>query len=125
MKCQVTEIAPGTYRISSFNPAYGLQFNQFLIDDDEPFLMHTGFRSAFPAIRDAVAKVLDPARLRWIGYSHFESDECGALNDWLAIAPRAQAASSFVGVTVNLMDFAIRPARPLADDEVLPLGKHR
>src|SRR5207247_6478213 len=52
----------------------------------------TGLRKTFPVVRAAVARVIDPARVRWIGFSHFEADECGALNDWLALAPRAQAA---------------------------------
>jgi hypothetical protein len=69
--------------------------------------------------------VLDPSRLRWIGFSHFESNECGALNEWLATAPGAQAATSIVGAMVNLTDFALRPARPLADGEVLATGRHR
>ena len=70
-------------------------------------------RRMFPQVRDAVARVLDPASIRWISWSHFEVDECGALNDWLAIAPRAQAACSQVGVLVNLEDFAARPPRGL------------
>jgi flavorubredoxin len=121
----VTEIAPDVFRISTFAPDFGIQFNQFLVRDDEPFLMHTGFHSMFPATRDGVAAVIDPTELRWIGYSHFEADESGALNDWLALAPRAQAVSSFVGVTVNLFDYALRPARSLADGEQLPIGRHR
>jgi flavorubredoxin len=125
MTCRVTEIAPDTYRLSTFAPDYGLQFNQFLVVDDEPFLMHTGFRSHFAGIRDGVASVMDPGRLRWIGYSHFESDECGSLNDWLALVPKAQAVTSVVGAIVNLGDFALRPARGLANDEVLATGRHR
>jgi len=125
MTTTVTEIAGDVYRISTFAPEYGIQFNQFLIKDDEPFVMHAGFRKMFAATRDAVATVLDPARLRWIGFSHFESDECGALNEWLTAAPQAQAVASFVGVTVNLADFAVRPARALADNEVLETGRHR
>ncbi len=125
MTSTVTEIAADVYRISTYAPAYGIQFNQFLVKDEEPFLMHTGFKKMFGATRDAVASVLDPSRLRWIGFSHFESDECGALNDWLAAAPRAQAVCSFVGATVSVDDFAIRPARALADGEVLPSGRHR
>jgi flavorubredoxin len=121
----VTEIADQVYRISSFAPDFGIQFNQFLIRDDEPFLMHTGFKGMFAATRDAVATLIPPARLRWIGFSHFEADECGALNEFLAIAPQAQALCSFVGVTVNLNDFAIRPARALANDEVLTIGSRR
>jgi len=125
MTTTVTEIAADVYRICTFAPDFGIQFNQFLVKDDEPFLMHTGFKKMFGATRDAVASVIDPARLRWIGFSHFESDECGALNEWLTAAPRAQAVSSFVGVTVNLNDFAVRPPRALADDEVLQTGRYR
>ncbi len=125
MKSNVTEIAPAVYRLSAFHPEYGIQFNQFLIADDEPFLMHTGFKHMFPVTREGVAAVLDPATVRWIGFSHFESDECGALNEWLQVAPQAQAVSSFVGAMVNLSDFAIRPARALNDNEVLETGQHR
>lgn len=121
----VTEIAPDVYRISTWAPDFGIQFNQFLVRDAEPFLMHTGFKSMFATTRDAVARVLDPAELRWIGFSHFEADECGALNEWLGTAPQAQAVCSFVGATVNLGDFAARPARALADAEVLATGRHR
>src|SRR5450759_4404191 len=83
MQSKVTEIAPGTYRISTFHPDYKIQFNQFLIEDDEPFLMHTGFKRMFQSTLEGVASIMDPAKLRWIGFSHFESDECGALNEWL------------------------------------------
>lgn len=125
MATTVTEIAPDVFRISTFHPLYGIQFNQFLVRDDEPFLMHTGFRKMFPATLEGVASVLDPARLRWIGFSHFESDECGALNEWLRIAPRAQAVCSLVGAMVMVNDFADRPARPLQDEEVLAIGRRR
>ena len=125
MTTTVTEIAPDVFRISTFNPDYGIQFNQFLVRDAEPFLMHTGFRRMLPATLEGVASVLDPASLRWIGFSHFESDECGALNEWLRIAPRAQAVCSLVGAMVMVNDFADRPARPLQDDEVLALGRRR
>ncbi len=121
----VTEIAPDTYRLSSFHPGYQIQFNQFLIADDEPFLMHTGFRKEFETTRAGVASVIDPAKLRWIGFSHFEPDECGALNQFLATAPKAQAVCSFVGSVVMLDDFADRPARALADGETLETGRHR
>ena len=125
MKSNVTEVVPDVYRISTFHPDYQIQFNQFLIKDDEPFLMHTGFRKMFDLTREAVASVIDPSKLRWIGFSHFESDECGALNDWLRIAPQAQAACSFVGAMVMVNDFADRPPRPLNDQEILEIGRHR
>ncbi|HEY8516488.1 MAG TPA: MBL fold metallo-hydrolase [Candidatus Binatia bacterium] len=125
MDSTVTEIARGVYRISAFHRGFGIQFNQFLVAGDEPFLMHTGMRRMFDVTRSAVARVLDPASLRWIGFSHFEPDECGALNEWLALAPRAEPVAGFVGATVMLSDFADRPARVLADGEVLSTGSHR
>jgi flavorubredoxin len=125
MNSTVTEIAPDVYRISTFHPGFQIQFNQFLIKDEEPFLMHTGFKKMFPITRDAVASILDPATVRWLGFSHFEPDECGAMNEWLAVAPQAQAVCSFVGTAVMMDDFAERPARPLNDGEVLPIGRQR
>jgi len=122
---RVDEIAPDIYRISLFIPEYNLQFNQFLVRDDEPLLFHTGTRRMFPEVREAVSTVIDPASLRWISYSHFEVDECGALNEWLEVAPSAQAACSEVGVIVNLGDFASRPPRALRRDETFETGRHR
>lgn len=125
MQSKVTEIAPDIYRISTFHPDYAIQFNQFLIMDDEPFLMHTGFKRMFQATLEGVRSIVDPAKLRWIGFSHFESDECGALNEWLGVAPHAQAVCSFVGAMVMVNDFADRAPRSLADNEVLQTGRHR
>ena len=121
----VDEIAPDVFRISTYVPEANLQFAQFLVRDDEPLLFETGMRALFPAVRDAVAQVIDPATLRWVSFSHFEADECGSLNDWLTIAPRAQAACSLVGALVSVNDFALRPARPLADGEVFATGAKR
>ncbi len=120
----VTEIAADTFRISAFHPDYGIQFNQFLVRDDEPFLMHTGLKRMFATTLAGVRSVIDPATLRWIGYSHFEPDECGALNDWMALAPEARPLSSVVGAMVMLQDFADRPGRALADGETVALGRH-
>src|ERR1043166_4231372 len=98
----VSEIAPDLYRISVFVPEINLQFNHFLVRDDEPLLFHTGLRRMFPLVEEGVRKVIDPAKLRWISFSHFESDECGALNEWLQIAPNAQAVCSMVGAMVSI-----------------------
>lgn len=125
MQSAVTEIAPDTYRISTFHPDYGIQFNQFLIKDEEPFLMHTGFKKMFHITLAGVSSIIAPSTLRWIGFSHFEPDECGALNEWLGVGPRAQALCSFVGAVVMVNDFADRPPRSLADGEVLQTGRHR
>ncbi len=125
METNVVEIAPDVYRISTFHPDYGMQFNQFLVKDTEPFLMHTGFKQMFPLTLEAVASVIEPETLRWIGFSHFESDECGSLNEWLTVAPQSQAVCSFVGAVVSVNDFGERPARALADGEILETGQHR
>jgi flavorubredoxin len=125
MPSKLTEIAADTYRISTFHPDYGLQFNQFLIKDDEPFLMHTGFRRMFDFTLEGVKSIIDPATLRWIGFSHFEADECGALNEWLEVAPRAQAVCSMVGAMVSVTDYADRAPRGLEDEEALSIGRRR
>jgi flavorubredoxin len=125
VKTHVDEIAPDLFRISTYIPAAALQFNQFLVRDDEPLLFHTGMRGMFSLVRKAVEKLLDPALIRWVGFSHFEADECGSLNEWLALAPRAQPVCGIVGATVNINDFADRRARVLADGEVLDTGRRR
>lgn len=121
----IEEIAPDLYRISTYIPEINLQFNQFLVRDDEPLLFHTGMRSLFPLVRDEVARVMEPSQIRWIGFSHFESDECGALNDWLEVAPAAEPICSWVGAMVSVNDFAQRPAKAMTDGEVLNTGKYR
>ena len=121
----ITEVAPDVFRLSLYVPEFNLQFNHFLVRDEQPLLYHTGMRKMFPAVREAVGKLLDPATLRWIGFSHFEVDECGALNEWLTVAPQAQAVCSVVGALVNMGDFADRSARGLGSDEVLSTGKYR
>ena len=121
----ITEIAPDVFRLSLYVPELNLQFNHFLDRDDEPLLYHTGMRKMFSQVREAVATLIDPAKLRWIGFSHFEVDECGALNEWLALAPQSQAVCGVVGSLVNMGDFAARPARGLKRDEVFSTGKYR
>lgn len=121
----VTEIAPNVHRISILWPEINLQFNHFLVVDDEPLLYHTGMRRMFPEMFDAVKRIINPATLRWIGFSHFEVDECGSLNDWLKVAPQAQAVSGIVGSLVNLGDFADRPPRSLNAEETFSTGQYR
>ena len=121
----VTEIAPDVYRISIYATWANLQFNHFLVKDDEPLLFHTGLRGMFPDVREAVSKLIDPSRLRVISFSHFESDECGALQEWLAVAPRTEVVCSDLGAMVSVNDFIGRPARGLADGDTFSTGKYR
>lgn len=126
----VHEIAAGIFRISvPVPPAQmpgGFTFNQILLVDDAPLLFHTGPKQLFPLVRAAVAHVLgDVAKLRYVSFSHFESDECGALNEWLAAAPQAETVCSQTAAMVSVGDFAIRPPCGLADGEEVSLGKKR
>ncbi len=121
----IAEIADGIYRINTPVPLPGtdFSFNQYLIDDADPVLFHTGPRRLFPLVREAVGHVLPPERLRWIAFSHYEADECGSLNDWLAIAPAAQPLCSTTAALVSVTDIADREPRGLADGETLSTGR--
>ncbi len=125
---RIDEIADGIYRISTPVPPSefpgGFTFNQFLIDDDEPLLFHTGLRRMFPLVRDAIASVLPVTRLRHLAFSHVEADECGALNELLAVAPAAAPLCGQVAADVSIRDVADRPPRALGDGEVVRLGRH-
>jgi flavorubredoxin len=128
MTTKVDEIAPRIYRLSTLVPEIGptgFTFNQFLLDDDEPLLFHTGHRSMFPNVREAIERILPVERLRWITFGHVESDECGAMNLLLAAAPRAQVAHGGLGCMVSLNELADRPPRALADGEIIELGDKR
>lgn len=123
---RIDEIAAGVYRIATplRIPGSEFSFNQYLLVDDAPLLFHTGPRALFPAVRDAVARVLPVERLRYIGFSHVEADECGSLNAWLAAAPEAEPLCGRIAAMVSVNDLADRPARALADGETLALGHH-
>src|SRR6476620_8895145 len=122
----ITEIAPDIFRINTFIPEADLGFSQFLVRDDEPLLFHTGMRSLFPIVRESVATLIDPAKLRWVGFSHFEADECGSLNEWQSVAPDATAVCSLVGKMVSVDDFAPKnPAKGMMDGETFETGQKR
>ena len=125
METRVHEIADGVYRLSTHVPAVtpeGFTFNQFLIDADEPMLFHCGQRGLFPLISEAVGRVMPVERLRWVSFGHVEADESGAMNAWLAAAPKAQVVHGRLACDVSLNDLADRPPRALASGEVLDLG---
>lgn len=124
----ITEVADGIYRISTPIPPSqmpgGFSFNQYLVVDDEPLLFHTGLRALFPLVREAIDAVIPSQTLRWLSFSHFESDECGALNSFLAVAPDAQPLCSRVAAMVSVGDYADRAPRALADGERISIGRH-
>ncbi|HTW80158.1 MAG TPA: hypothetical protein VME23_11490, partial [Terracidiphilus sp.] len=121
----ISEIAPSVFRISIFAPRGNLQFNHFLVLDEEPLLFHTGLRGMHTEVRDAVSTLIDVSRLRHISFSHFESDECGSLNEWLNAAPNSDVVCSQLGARVNVNDFIGRESRALADGGTLVTGKYR
>jgi flavorubredoxin len=128
METRINEIADGIYRLSTYfgdMPPVGFTFNQFLVKGDEPLLFHCGMRGIFPLVSAAVAKIVPVQSLRWISFGHVEADECGAMNHWLAAAPRAEVAHGMTACMVSLNDLADRTPRALGDGEVLDLGGKR
>jgi flavorubredoxin len=125
METRVDQIADSIYRLSTFVPDVGpdgFTFNQFLVDAEEPLLYHTGMKATFPLVREAVERVLPVERLRWIAFAHLEADECGAVNDFLAVAPHAEVTHGALGCLLSLDDLCDRPPVPLQDGQVLELG---
>lgn len=124
----IEEIADNIYRINTPIPPSvipgGFSFNQYLINDDEPLLFHTGPRKMFPLVREAVSNVIPVEMLRFIAFSHVESDECGSLNEWLAVSPRARPLCGRIAAIVSIQDLADRPPHVLTDGEMLKLGRH-
>ena len=122
----VNEIADRIFRISTPVEAIpgGFTFNQYLIVDENPLLFHMGGRQLFPLVREAVASVMPLDRLRYLALSHFEADECGSTNEWLAAAPNAVPLCGKIAALTSVRDFADRPPREMADGEALSLGAH-
>ncbi len=128
METAIDEIADRIYRLSTFVPGAGpagFTFNQFLVDADQPFLSHCGQRALFASVSTAIATVMPVFRLRWIGFGHVETDECGSLQRWLDAAPDATPAVGRMGRDLWLDDVFERPACALADDDVRDLGGTR
>jgi flavorubredoxin len=123
----IDEVADGIYRISTPVPPSefpgGFSYNRYLVADDEPLLFHLGHRKLFDATAEAVARVLPVESLRWLSFGHLEADECGALNQFLAVAPNAQPLCGRVAANVSISDYADREPRALADGEALSLGR--
>jgi flavorubredoxin len=123
----VDEVAAGIYRISTPLDVIpgGFTFNSYLIADHEPLLFHTGYRKLFPLTLQAIAKVIPIEKLRWVGGSHFEGDEFGALNEILTAAPESTPFGTEIGMLTSLNDFAVRPARGFGDGEEFSIGSRR
>jgi flavorubredoxin len=129
METRINEITDGIYRLSTFVPDIarpaGFTFNVFLVVGDEPLLFHTGLRRMFPLYHSAVSRLIPPQKLRWITFGHYEADECGAMNEWLAVAPGAEVAQGQTGCLVSLNDMADRTPRILKNGETIELGREK
>ncbi|MBK8276918.1 MAG: MBL fold metallo-hydrolase [Nitrospira sp.] len=123
---KITEIAPDFFRITTFVEPFNIQFSQFLVRDDQPLLFHTGPRALFQEVKSAVASLIDPQTVRWIGCSHFESDECATVPEWQQLAPQSEVLCSVVSKIVSVDDcLALRPAKGMVDGEVFETGRYR
>jgi flavorubredoxin len=124
----IQEIAADTYRINTALPDAmpgGFSFNQYLLVDERPLLFHTGPRKLFEPISKQIETVLPLSKLRYIAFSHVESDECGSLAEFLAAAPDARPVCSDVAAMVSVADMVDVEPMAMADGAELNLGNHR
>jgi flavorubredoxin len=126
MQRRIDEVVKGIYRISAFEPQFGISFNQFLIMDDAPTLIHTGAHPWYESVRTAVAELVDPKKLAYVVVPHFEADECGGMGRFVAEAPQSVLACSEVGAGINLSywDYA-GPVQGMRDGSTIDLGRHK
>jgi flavorubredoxin len=124
---QIDEIVDGIYRISSRSVDFGgITFNQFLIDDERPALIHTGMYPLYEAVHQAIGEVLDPSRLDVVALLHFEADECGGMDRFLEQAPDSTLVGSALSIDLNVGGWAYQgKTQGYRDGEVLDLGHHR
>jgi flavorubredoxin len=126
MNTRIDEIVSGIYRISTWQEPYGITFNQFLIDDDKPALIHTGMRDLHGAIRSSVREVVDPAKLAYVLLLHWEGDENGGMDQFMREAPKSELLGSLLSIQLNAMGFGLADrARGFRDGNTLDLGKHK
>jgi flavorubredoxin len=123
---RIDHIVDGIYRISTFSPELGITFNQFLIDDDQPALIHTGTYDHYEGVRAAIAQVLDPKRLAHVVLLHWEGDENGGMDRFMAQAPESQLVGSALSIMLNAHGFGLHErVQGFTDGQTLDLGNHR
>ncbi len=121
----VCEVSEDIFRINTpVDIAGGFSFNQYLLVDAEPLIFHTGPRKMFPLVNAAINSVIPLKSLRYISFSHFEADECGSLNEFLAAAPAAVPLCGFLLGMISINDVADRAAIILKDGETISTGRH-
>src|SRR4029078_1385773 len=126
MATRIGEIVKGIYRISTWQPQYGITCNQFLIADERPALIHTGMRDLHRPIRDAIREVLDPAKLAYVVLLHWEGDENGGVGEFIKEEPKSELIGSMLSIQLNAIGFGLAErARGFRDGELLDLGTHK
>jgi flavorubredoxin len=124
-RASIDQIVSSIYRISVWSPSAGLTFNQFLIDDDAPTLVHTGRYDDYEAVAGAIGEVLDPARLANIVLLHWEGDENGGMDRFMSRAKDSVLVGSELSIALNATGFGLRTrTRGFRDGETLDLGAH-
>jgi flavorubredoxin len=125
VETRIDHITGGIYRIATMTPPYGITFNQFLIDDERPALIHTGEYGVYDNVRRAIREVLDPSRLEVVALLHWEGDENGGMDGFLAEAPNAELVGSALSIQLNASGFGVRNrVRGFQDGQTLELGQH-
>ena len=125
METRIDHITGGIHRISTMTEPYGITFNQFLIDDERPTLIHTGEYDSYEHVRKAISEVLDPARLAYVALLHWEGDENGGMDRFLADSPAAELVGSSLSIMINAKGFGVHNrVRGFTDGETLELGRH-
>jgi flavorubredoxin len=125
METRIDHITGGIYRISSWEDTYGLTFNQFLIDDERPTLIHTGNHDMYEPIRRVIREVLDPATIANVVLLHWEGDENGGMDRFMAEAKDSELVGSALSIQLNAYGFGLHErVRGFMDGEKLELGRH-
>jgi flavorubredoxin len=125
-RARIDRIVGGIYRISIWSAEAGLTFNQFLIDDEAPTLIHTGRYDDYEAVVAAIGEVLDPSRLANVVLLHWEGDENGGMDRFMQRATGSQLIGSALSIALNASGFGVHDrTRGFRDGEVLELGEHR
>jgi flavorubredoxin len=120
---KISEITDGIYRIAGFVDTYGITFNQFLIDDERPVLIHTGPIGMYQKIEEKVREVIPLQKLAYVAFLHFESDEWGGMA--FLDSADAKLVCSDLTSKLNLTGWHDVPVDHISfwDNEILKTGK--
>ena len=121
----ISEISDGIYRISGFSNTFGITFNQFLIDDEKPMLIHTGPIGTYKNIEQKIKEVIPLQKLAYVSFLHFESDEWGGMA-FLESAD-AKLVCSDLSSKLNMIGWYNVPIDHIAvwENDILKIGKRQ